>query len=84
MPEDEEHVIYVWIDAFNYATALGLAEANSERHAARGHFWPADLHVIGKEILWFHAVIWPAMLMARSSFAEAFTPMPSGSVKGKR
>ncbi len=65
MPGDEEHVIYVWIDAlFNYATALGLAEAGSERHAARGHFWPADLHVIGKEILWFHAVIWPSMLMA--------------------
>ena len=73
MPEDEEHVIYVWIDAlFNYATALGLAEANSERYAARGHFWPADLHVIGKEILWFHAVIWPAMLMALD------LPLPGG------
>ena len=73
MPEDEEHVIYVWIDAlFNYATALGLAEASSERYAARGHFWPADLHVIGKEILWFHAVIWPAMLMALD------LPLPGG------
>jgi methionyl-tRNA synthetase len=60
----ERHVIYVWIDAlFNYATALGLAEPGGEA-AARARFWPAEYHVIGKEILWFHAVIWPALLMA--------------------
>jgi len=65
MPCDAEHVIYVWIDALmNYATALGLAEPGSERHAERSRYWPAAYHVIGKEILWFHAVIWPAMLMA--------------------
>lgn len=57
MPGDPEHSIYVWIDAlFNYITAT---EANN-----RPELWPADLHLIGKEILWFHAVIWPAMLMA--------------------
>ncbi|MEL7087191.1 MAG: methionine--tRNA ligase, partial [Planctomycetota bacterium] len=57
MPGDPEHSIYVWIDAlFNYLTAT---EANG-----RPELWPAQLHLIGKEILWFHAVIWPAMLMA--------------------
>ncbi|MEE8460069.1 MAG: methionine--tRNA ligase [Phycisphaerales bacterium] len=65
MPGDPEHVIYVWIDALmNYATALGLGDPTSERYAARSKYWPADYHVIGKEILWFHAVIWPAILMA--------------------
>jgi methionine--tRNA ligase len=60
-PGDEEHVIYVWIDALlNYATALELADDASDRH----RHWPAAYHVIGKEILWFHAVIWPAILMA--------------------
>jgi methionine--tRNA ligase len=62
MPGDPGHVIYVWIDALlNYVTALGLGDGGTtERH----RFWPAQYHVIGKEILWFHAVIWPAMLMA--------------------
>lgn len=65
MPDDPEHVIYVWIDALmNYATGLGLAEPDGDRYAERGGYWPATFHVIGKEILWFHAVIWPAMLMA--------------------
>jgi methionine--tRNA ligase len=65
MPGAPEHVIYVWIDALmNYITALGLAEPDSPVAAARSAYWPADYHVIGKEILWFHAVIWPAMLMA--------------------
>ena len=61
-PGDEEHVIYVWIDALmNYATALGMADPEL---SARAKYWPAQYHVIGKEILWFHAVIWPALLMA--------------------
>lgn len=65
MPNDPEHVIYVWIDAlFNYITGLGLGEPDGELHAQRSRYWPADYHVIGKEILWFHAVIWPAVLMA--------------------
>ncbi|MEC8559402.1 MAG: methionine--tRNA ligase [Planctomycetota bacterium] len=62
VPGDEEHVIYVWIDALmNYATAVGMCE---EPDGDRSRYWPADFHVIGKEILWFHAVIWPAVLMA--------------------
>ena len=65
MPDDETHVIYVWIDAlFNYITALGLGEVDGEAQKERGHYWPANYHVVGKEILWFHAVIWPAILMA--------------------
>jgi methionyl-tRNA synthetase len=65
MPEDPKHVIYVWIDALmNYITALGLMDEKSAAQRERAKYWPADFHVIGKEILWFHAVIWPAMLMA--------------------
>jgi methionine--tRNA ligase len=65
MPGDRQHVIYVWIDALmNYITALGLGEPQSQRYAQRAAYWPAVYHVIGKEILWFHAVVWPALLMA--------------------
>jgi methionyl-tRNA synthetase len=62
MPHDPEHVVYVWIDALsNYITALGFASNDDSRFK---RFWPADLQVIGKDILWFHAVYWPAMLMS--------------------
>jgi methionine--tRNA ligase len=65
MPDDSEHVIYVWIDAlFNYITALGLGNKDNNQCEDRNMFWPATYHVIGKEILWFHAVIWPAILLA--------------------
>jgi methionyl-tRNA synthetase len=61
MPGDEKHVIYVWIDALmNYITAIGMAEENNEKQK----YWPASVHVMAKEISWFHAVIWPAVLMA--------------------
>jgi len=64
VPGNEEHVIYVWIDAlFNYVTALGLA-SDEKTSEDRSRFWPADYHIVGKEILWFHSVIWPAILMA--------------------
>ena len=62
MPHDPEHVVYVWIDALsNYITALGYGSADDSLYK---QFWPADVHLIGKEILWFHCVYWPAMLMA--------------------
>ena len=62
MPNDPEHVVYVWIDALsNYITALGYG---SEDPSLFQKYWPADLHLIGKEILWFHAVYWPAMLFS--------------------
>jgi len=61
VPENEKHVIYVWLDALsNYLTALGYPE-DTELYR---NFWPADLHLIGKDILRFHAVYWPAFLMA--------------------
>jgi methionyl-tRNA synthetase len=57
VPGDPSHRIYVWIDAlFNYLTVVDTPE--------RRRFWPATVHLIGKDILWFHAVIWPALLMA--------------------
>ncbi|MCG3147618.1 MAG: Methionine--tRNA ligase [Verrucomicrobiae bacterium] len=57
VPGDDEHVIYVWIDAlFNYLSTVDTP--------ARQHFWPANVHLIAKDILWFHAVIWPALLLA--------------------
>lgn len=59
---DEKHVIYVWIDALsNYITALGYG--NDQYHDFE-KFWPADVHLVGKEIIRFHTIIWPAMLMA--------------------
>ena len=65
MPTDPKHVVYVWIDAlFNYITALGLGDEESSHFEERKKYWPASYHVIGKEILWFHSVIWPAVLMA--------------------
>lgn len=60
VPFDEKHVIYVWIDALsNYITALGYPNGSKFRK-----YWPADLHVVGKEIVRFHTIIWPIMLMA--------------------
>lgn len=62
MPNDPQHVIYVWIDALsNYITALGYGQADDAKYRT---YWPADVHLIGKEILWFHTVYWPAMLIA--------------------
>ncbi len=59
---DEGHVVYVWIDAlFNYMTALGF---QNEAKTGLDDFWPADVHFVGKEIVRFHAIIWPAMLMS--------------------
>lgn len=59
---DPKHVIYVWIDALtNYITALGYL---SDDDSLFKKYWPADLHLVGKEIVRFHAIIWPALLMA--------------------
>lgn len=66
VPWDTKQVIYVWFDALlNYATAVGLGDdANSEGGKRFAKTWPADVHLVGKDILRFHAIIWPAMLMA--------------------
>ena len=66
VPWDTDQVVYVWFDALlNYATAVGLTDApDSEGGKKFVATWPADVHLVGKDILRFHAVIWPAMLMA--------------------
>ena len=65
VPGDEKHVVYVWLDALaNYITALGYGSDNPADQARFAKFWPADMHLIGKEISRFHCVYWPAFLMA--------------------
>jgi methionyl-tRNA synthetase len=62
VPSNQKHVIYVWLDALaNYISAVGYPDQDSQLYK---DFWPADLHIIGKDILRFHAVYWPAFLMA--------------------
>ncbi len=59
---DPGHVVYVWVDAlFNYCTALGLC---NDKYDDFDKYWPADVHIVGKEIVRFHSIIWPAMLMS--------------------
>lgn len=59
---DEKHVVYVWVDALsNYLTALGYDGENPD---TIGKYWPADVHLVGKDIIRFHTIIWPIMLMA--------------------
>jgi methionyl-tRNA synthetase len=61
VPGDPEHVMYVWVDALtNYITGVGFPDEAS----AKWRFWPADVHIIGKDIIRFHAVYWPAFLMS--------------------
>lgn len=62
VPFDSKHIVYVWVDALsNYITALGYGSDNDELFKK---YWPADLHMMGKEIVRFHSIIWPALLMA--------------------
>jgi len=62
VPDDPDHIMYVWLDALtNYITAVGFPDTESETYRS---FWPVDLHMVGKDILRFHAIYWPAFLMA--------------------
>ncbi|MBR0555546.1 methionine--tRNA ligase [Ciceribacter sp. L1K23] len=62
VPDDPKHVMYVWVDALtNYITATGYVE---DTNGPRAKYWPADIHIIGKDIIRFHAVYWPAFLMS--------------------
>ena len=71
VPGDPAHVIYVWLDALcNYATAVGFGSPDEADQQRYQHYWPADVHMIGKEIVRFHCVYWPAFLLA------AGLPMP--------
>ena len=76
VPEHPDHVMYVWVDALtNYLTGVGFPDTDSELFR---RYWPADLHMIGKDIIRFHAVFWPAFLMSagielpRRVFAHGF------------
>ena len=71
VPDDPAHVIYVWLDALcNYITAIGYGSPDVADQQRYAHYWPANVHMIGKEIVRFHCVYWPAFLLA------AGLPMP--------
>jgi methionyl-tRNA synthetase len=84
LPNDPEHVIYVWIDALaNYITALGYM---SDDETKFNRYWPADVHMIGKDILRFHTIYWPIILMAldlplpKKVFGHGWLLMPDGKM----
>ena len=75
VPRDPKHIVYVWLDALsNYCTAIGFGSKNEADEKKFEHYWPADLHMIGKEIIRFHCVYWPAFLLA------ADLPLPKSIV----
>ncbi|SET58190.1 methionyl-tRNA synthetase [Paenibacillus sp. NFR01] len=81
---DDKHVVYVWIDALsNYITALGYGSADRSLY---DQFWPADVHIVGKEIVRFHTIIWPIILMAlgeplpKKVFAHGWLLMKDGKM----
>jgi methionyl-tRNA synthetase len=75
VPGDPKHVMYVWLDALsNYITAIGFGAEDKAKQAQYERYWPADIHMIGKEIIRFHCVYWPAFLMA------AELPLPKGVI----
>jgi methionyl-tRNA synthetase len=77
---EKDHVMYVWMDALsNYLTGVnGLGANEEETKEGLEHFWPASVHIIGKDILWFHTVIWPCLLLSagiplpKTVFAHGF------------
>ncbi|WP_191276549.1 methionine--tRNA ligase [Neobacillus kokaensis] len=84
VPGDPKHVIYVWIDALsNYITALGYGTENDSKYL---RYWPADVHLVGKEIVRFHTIYWPIMLMAldlplpKKVFAHGWLLMKDGKM----
>lgn len=84
VPGDPRHVIYVWVDALtNYITALGYGSDNEELFHK---YWPADVHVVGKDIVRFHTIYWPIFLMAlglplpKKVFAHGFIMMKDGKM----
>jgi methionyl-tRNA synthetase len=84
IPSNPKHVIYVWIDALsNYITALGYGSEDDSKYA---NYWPADVHLVGKEIVRFHTIYWPIMLMAldlplpKKVFAHGWLLMKDGKM----
>src|SRR5215467_6965082 len=75
VPGDPKHVMYVWLDALiNYCSAMGLGSKDEAEQKKFEHYWPADVHMVGKEIIRFHCVYWPAFLLA------AGLPLPKSVV----
>ena len=84
VPGNPKHVIYVWIDALtNYITALGYGSEDESKYQ---NYWPADVHLVGKEIVRFHTIYWPIMLMAldlplpKKVFAHGWLLMKDGKM----
>lgn len=84
VPNDPKHVVYVWIDALtNYITALGWGSDDEKKYE---HYWPANVHLVGKEIVRFHTIYWPIMLMAldlplpKQVFAHGWLLMKDGKM----
>ena len=71
VPGSNGHIMYVWVDVTNYITAVGYPDTDGEKFR---RYWPANLHVIGKDIVRFHAVYWPAFLMS-AGVATASMPI---------
>ena len=87
VPGNDKHVMYVWVDALtNYITGLGFPDEEAEKYKT---FWPADVHIIGKDIVRFHAVYWPAFLMSaklplpKCVFGHGFVLSKDGAKMGK-
>lgn len=87
---DSKHVMYVWFDALtNYLTGVDALGVNGEGNEALASLWPADVHIIGKDILWFHTVIWPCILMSanlplpKTVFAHGFVNDKDGKKMSK-
>jgi methionyl-tRNA synthetase len=79
VPGNEKHVVYVWLDALaNYMTAVGYGSDDPADQAKFTRYWPADLHLVGKEITRFHCVYWPAFLLALNPKAIAANPEEQG------
>lgn len=87
VPSHPEHVVYVWIDALsNYITSIGYQSENEELRSKFEKYWPANVHVVGKEIVRFHTIYWPIMLMAldlplpQKVFAHGWLLMKDGKM----
>lgn len=91
VPFDPKHVIYVWVDALsNYITAIGYLSDDPARLPLFDRYWPADVHLVGKEIVRFHTVIWPILLMAldlpipRQVFGHGWLVLDGGKMSKTR
>ncbi|WP_188883272.1 methionine--tRNA ligase, partial [Alicyclobacillus cellulosilyticus] len=87
VPRDPKHVVYVWLDALtNYITAIGYGSDDPAQRAKFERYWPADLHLVGKDIVRFHVIYWPIFLMAlglplpKQVYAHGFFMMKDGKM----